>query len=128
MFNLVDEEGSYLQCCAMYQHCDHQQLVNGQDIIIYFATGRGPLGSVPGMLYMYNDAFILPNGTKPRAENIRPMKKQEILIRDSQTHLPEYVDDENRFNRHGDVERLFLIDLPVEPVLIDVRVCPYYVR
>ena len=82
MFNLVDEEGSYLQCCAMYQHCDHQMLADGQDIIIYYGTGRGPLGSMPGMLYMLNDAFILPNGTKPRAENMRPIKKQEISIRD----------------------------------------------
>ena len=82
IFNLVDEEGSYFQCCAMYQHCDHQMLVEGQDLIIYYGTGRGPLGSMPGMLYMMNDAFILPNGSKPRAENMRPIKKQEISIRD----------------------------------------------
>ena len=82
MFNLVDEEGSYFQCCAMHQHCDHQMLAEGQDIIIYYGTGRGPLGSLPGMLYMLNDAFILPNGSKPRAENMRPIKKQEISIKD----------------------------------------------
>ena len=44
-------------------------LGEGQDIIIYFASGRAAVGSSPGMLYLLPDAFIrriLPNSKKAK--------------------------------------------------------------
>ena len=37
-------------------------LTNHQEAILYFGTGRGPIGSAAGMLYLMKDAMILPVG------------------------------------------------------------------
>ena len=40
-------------------------LQNRRKIICYFGTGRGPIGSSPGMNYLMKDAMIIPcNGTR----------------------------------------------------------------
>ena len=56
--------------------------MEGQEVIIYFALGRGKIGSAPGMVYMYDDAFILPAPVLPRNPTTRPQKQYEIQIAD----------------------------------------------
>lgn len=62
LFKLVDVAGSYLVCCALVGNAQSTALQNMQDIVIYFATGRGPIGSSPGMLYLMKDALMISVG------------------------------------------------------------------
>ena len=37
-------------------------LRNFQDVVLYYGTGRGPIGNLKGMLYLLKDAMIIPVG------------------------------------------------------------------
>ena len=37
---------------------------NGREIILYYSTGRGPIGNVPGMLYALKGSVIIAVGSK----------------------------------------------------------------
>ena len=39
-------------------------LGNGREIILYYGTGRGPTGNVPGMLYALKGSVIIGVGSK----------------------------------------------------------------
>ena len=41
------------------ENVESSALVSKQVVVIYFATGRGPIGSMPGMLYMRKDSVIV---------------------------------------------------------------------
>ena len=66
----------------MFHHCEHTALTEGQEVIIYNAIGRGKIGTAPGMIYMYEDAFMLPAPVLPRNPTMRPLKRYEIEITD----------------------------------------------
>ena len=36
---------------------------NYQEAVIYYATARGPIGSLPALLYLFKDAMIVPFGS-----------------------------------------------------------------
>ena len=76
VFDVVDSMGSFLTCCAMLHNTETQALRNLQEVIVYFGTGRAPIGSAKGMLYLLKDAMIIPIG-KP---GFLPPKKTEQLI------------------------------------------------
>ena len=63
MFDIVDNDGTFLSCCAMSQNAQSVCLKNFQEVILYYCTGRPPIGSSPGMLYLYKDAIIIPVGS-----------------------------------------------------------------
>ena len=63
VFDLVDGSGLYFTCCAMKHNADSRALENYQDVVLYFGSGRGQIGSSKGMLYLMKDAFIVSIGT-----------------------------------------------------------------
>ena len=60
IFKLVDGAGSYIQCCALGNNVESIALVPNQIVVLYFGTGRGPIGSAPGMVYLRKDSIIVP--------------------------------------------------------------------
>ena len=63
----------------MYHNCHNDALVEEAEVIIYFACGRGPKGSIPGKLFLLEDTFILGiDQRNPLA--CTPVKCQEIEI------------------------------------------------
>ena len=60
----------------MNQNAYSAALDPGREIIIFFATGRGPIGSLQGMIYLYKDAVIVPIGS----ESSVPAKRAQIDI------------------------------------------------
>ena len=58
-FDLVDANGAWITCCALGRHAANNNLRTGSEIILYFGTGRPPIGSAPGMIWMLNDGVIL---------------------------------------------------------------------
>ena len=58
----MDNAGVYLTCCAMKHNAVSSAFRNFQDVVVYYGTGRGPIGNAKGMLYLMKDAFIIPVG------------------------------------------------------------------
>ena len=63
-FKLVDAAGFFLNCAAMTQNAKNVTLQENREVVLYFGTGRGPIGSSSGMLYLMKDAAIVPIGHK----------------------------------------------------------------
>ena len=59
VFDIVDNAGLYITCCAMKRNVDSSALRDNNEVVVYFGTGRGPLGNSKGMLYLMKDAFIV---------------------------------------------------------------------
>ena len=59
-FTLVDPHGYYLNCCAMHHNVTSYALQDSNEVVLYFATGRPPIGNTAGALYLYKDAIIVP--------------------------------------------------------------------
>ena len=74
-FHIVDRSGFYMVCCALKQNASSLALQNFQEVILYYVTGRGPIGGVPGMLYLMKDAVVVPIGA-PRLSGVA---KRELL-------------------------------------------------
>ena len=62
IFDLVDGSGLYFTCCALWHNADSPALENYQDVVIYLGSGRGPIGSSKGMLYLMKDTMIISIG------------------------------------------------------------------
>ena len=74
LFDLVDPGGAYIKCVAMVHNSISQALVNQQEVILYFGTGRG-IGAQPGMLYLMKEAAIFTAGGK----KLLPSPKKELI-------------------------------------------------
>ena len=74
-FDLVDGNGLYMNCCAMKHNSSSLALQDFQEVILYCATGLGPIGGVGGMLYLMTDAVIVPMG----APRLASSPKRELL-------------------------------------------------
>ena len=57
-FFLLDRRGAYIQCVAHDRHVDDPQITNGNEVVLYFGTGRGGIGSRSSTVYMYNNSFL----------------------------------------------------------------------
>ena len=75
-FKLVDAEGSFFNCAAMFQNAKSAGLQENYEVVVFFGTGRGPLGSSAGALHLMKDAVIVPLGRKFLAGT----PKDEIVI------------------------------------------------
>ena len=76
VFDVVDIAGLYITCCAMKHNADSTALRNDNEVVVYFGTGRGPLGNSKGMSYLMKDAFIVgvsgsTTSSMPKAEQLR---------------------------------------------------------
>ena len=76
LFNLVDGQGNYLACAAQNKLCHNRSLIANNEVILFFGTGRGPIGSDEGMLYLYKDSWIIPI----RRHSTPPVKGTQIII------------------------------------------------
>ena len=59
----------------MKHNAESAALQNYQEVVIYYGTGRGPIGSSKGMFYLLKDAMIIPIGkpgllNSPKAEEL----------------------------------------------------------
>ena len=63
-FKLVDTSGLFLQCAAIGPNAKSGALRENFEVVVYFGTGRGPLGSSGGTFYMMKDSVIVPIGHK----------------------------------------------------------------
>ena len=75
-FNLVDDAGMWIRCCALGLSARSRALENGNEVVLYYGTGRSGLGSSPGMVYFMKDSLVVPVG-RPAAA---PMKRVEISV------------------------------------------------
>ena len=63
----------------MYHNCYNTALISETEVIIYFAYGRGPKGSILGKLFLLEDTFIL-GIEHGNSLSYTPVKRQEIEI------------------------------------------------
>ena len=77
LFNIVDGNGVFIACCAMQHNTEAVGLKDDADVMIYFGTGRGPIGSMKGMLYIMRDSMLLPI---PGSSTMSVNKTEELLI------------------------------------------------
>ena len=78
-FKLVDAAGFYLQCAAMHHNSHSRALEEDNEIILYFGTGRGPIGTSDGMLFVLGEGCMVPLSKKFLA----PAGRVAIEIKDS---------------------------------------------
>ena len=76
LFKLVDGAGAFIQCCALVHNVNNSAIKNEREVIVYYGTGRGPIGNVPGMLYVMKDSLIIGVGTKSEPSVLA----QQVLI------------------------------------------------
>ena len=78
-FNLVDEAGMWIPCCAIGLTARSKSLANGNDVVFYYGTGRGSVGTSPGMIYFMKDSLAVQVGRRA----VVPTKRTEITITSS---------------------------------------------
>jgi hypothetical protein len=75
-FHLIDDCGLWIKCVAMYENANHNSIQAGMRIVVYYGTGRGPIGSADGAIYIMKDGMIIPSGRN--AETITKRLQLEI--------------------------------------------------
>ena len=75
-FILVDGAGMWLRCCALGRCAQSRCLANGNEVILYYGTGRGVRGSSPPMVYLMKESVILQTACSQHT----PTKRAEIQI------------------------------------------------
>ena len=63
-FDLIDVEGWAIPVVALGRNAENNHIVAGKEVIVYHGSGRGPLGSMPGSVYLFKDAMIVPIGLR----------------------------------------------------------------
>ena len=59
-FSFVDDSGAWMKGCALGAHAQNAKVLDGVDAVLYFCTGRGPIGTQEGMINLNKDAVIVP--------------------------------------------------------------------
>ena len=60
--NLGDDAGMSIRCCALGLSARSRALENGNEVVLYYGTGRSGIGSSPGMVYFMKDSLIVQVG------------------------------------------------------------------
>ena len=63
-FDLVDEVGSWIKCCAIGRNATSLAITEAMYVVVYFAHGRPPLGSSETMVLILKDGVVAPVGEK----------------------------------------------------------------
>ena len=61
-FRLHDRQGRYVMCRAFGRHAGSSLIVDGADIIMYFAIARPGLSNQSGSLWLFDDSHVLALG------------------------------------------------------------------
>jgi hypothetical protein len=75
-FVLVDDSGMWIRCCALGLSARSRALANGNDVVLYYSTGRSGLGSAPGMIYFMKDSLVVQVGHREEPA----FKRAEISV------------------------------------------------
>ena len=75
----MDAAGFDLLCAAMHHNAHRRALEEDTEIILYFGTGRGPIGTSDGMLFVLGKGCMVPLNKKLLA----PAGRVAIEIKDS---------------------------------------------
>lgn len=81
VFDLVDEAGHWMTCCAMERNAYAGAFRNGVQVVILHATARPGLGSMEAMCYMYKDSVLVALNLKPK---LVPKRTKVELLQTSQ--------------------------------------------
>ena len=57
-FRLQDTTGQYVECSALGRHAENNNLVEGNEVILYFLTALAGLRGRPGLLWLYDDSHV----------------------------------------------------------------------
>ena len=63
-FSLVDDMGSWLQCCAVGRNALSPVLKEGKVVVVYNGSGRCSFGSSEALVLVLKDSVITPLGEK----------------------------------------------------------------
>ena len=63
-FDLVDEVGSWIKCCAIGRNATSLAITEAMYVVVYFAHGRPSLGSSESMVLILKDGVVAPVGEK----------------------------------------------------------------
>ena len=74
MFALVDEMGSWLQCCGIGRNATNKILQDGNEVVLYYASGRKGTGNTAVNIWLFKDAMVVCVGKK----NIQKRMKIEM--------------------------------------------------
>ena len=58
-FALHDATGRYVTCTAFGRHAGNTAIEDGNDIIVYFASGVAGRTNKPGALWLYDEAHVV---------------------------------------------------------------------
>ena len=61
-FHLVDRAGMWIRCCAIGLSATSRALADGNEVVLYYGTGRSGIGSSPGMVYLLKDSLVVEIG------------------------------------------------------------------
>ena len=75
-FKLVVAKGSFFRCSAMGYNATSPTLQENYEVVVFFALGRGPIGTLAGNLLLLKDADIVPLGLT----HLRGRPQHEIFI------------------------------------------------
>ena len=67
-FALHDATGRYVTCTAFGRHAGNTAIEDGNDIIVYFASGVAGRANKPGALWLYDEAHVVAL----KAQRIQP--------------------------------------------------------
>ena len=79
-FKLVDPVGYYIMCTAIKHNAYSKASREQESVIIYFGTGRGPIASTCGCVYIMKDGLIVSRGNNNGANIVA---QHEIVITDN---------------------------------------------
>ena len=75
-FNLVDDAGMWIRCCALYLSARSRALANGNEVVLYYGTGRSKLRSSPAMVWFMRDSLVVQIGYRAAGAT----KRAEICV------------------------------------------------
>ena len=75
-FILVDDAGMWIRCSAIGHIATARALANDNEVVLYYGTGRGRMGSLAGMVHFMKDSLAIQIGYKSGG------KRSEISIED----------------------------------------------
>ena len=61
-FRLHDSQGRYVVCRAFGRHAGSVLIVDGAELVIYFASAKVGLSNQPGSLWLYDEAHVIALG------------------------------------------------------------------
>ena len=77
-FKLHDSSGKWILCTAFGRHVDNPCLVDGHEVVLYFATAQAGLNNAAGQLWLYDVAHVMMLRSGCRV----PPARTQVMLRD----------------------------------------------